>query len=212
MANRSGEAANRNSVANRLSLRGEGGLYRREMPGGGEVFTGPTASRALRALGARAFTMDRSIFVSEDFDANRKAEDAALYAHEQHHQLNSGGAGAARSFHDAEELAARAIERMVLHRSEEGEEFGTVLRDVQAARVQRESDVVALAGKKSGGGSQSGEQNSKTEDEAARAFAALLQQGRDERSLLREFADEIVDQVMKQRQVGKLNGRSVGFL
>jgi hypothetical protein len=213
MAKRSGEGANRSTAA-RLSLRGEGGLYRKEMAGGGEVFSGPTATRALRAVGARAFTMDNNIFVSEDFDANRKAEDAALYAHEQHHQLNSGGEGAARSFHDAEELAARAIERMVLHRASEGEDFGTVLRDVQSARIQREADVVHLSGKGSGssGPTGSGSQSTQREDEAAKAFAALLQQGRDERSILMEFADEIVHTLVESRLVGRMNGKSVGFI
>ena len=59
-------------------------LRRVAMPDGGEVYRGDIATRALESLGARAFTVDRTIVVGEDFDPY-DAEDAALYAHEMYH-------------------------------------------------------------------------------------------------------------------------------
>ncbi|MFN7146937.1 MAG: DUF4157 domain-containing protein, partial [Myxococcota bacterium] len=106
-------------TADRLAARAErNGLKRSAMPGGGEVFTGEVASRALKSLGARAMTVDKSIIVSEDFDPS-KPEDQALFAHEQFHVDHSGGAGT-HEHRDAEEVAARAVERMVLHRARAG--------------------------------------------------------------------------------------------
>jgi len=178
------------------------------MPGGGEVYSGPTATRALRSLGARAFTMDSTIFVAEDFDPGA-AEDQALYAHERHHQLNSGGDGAAQSYYDAEELSARAIERMVLHRSAEGEDFGSILRDVNANKVQRESDVPihrAMA-KSVGGGGGGG-----APDPAAEAYKALIQHGRSHTDIVRMLSAEIIDQMHKQSSDQRMQGGSVGFV
>lgn len=93
-------------------------LQRRTMPGGGEVYSGPLASRALKALGARAMTVDRSIIVGHDFDPS-KPESQALYAHEQVHMEGSGGHGSHEAA-DAEEMAARSVERMVLQRAMTG--------------------------------------------------------------------------------------------
>jgi len=107
------------SITDRLLARSKRApLSRRSMPGGGEVFEGPLASRALKALGARAMTVDSSIVVGEGFDPSRP-ESQALYAHEQVHQQGSGGAGShvARA---PEEVVARRAERMVLHRAAEG--------------------------------------------------------------------------------------------
>ena len=109
-------------TANRLVGRLDSSqLSRVGMPGGGEVFRGPVASRALKAVGARAMTLDRSIVVSDDFDPNRP-EDQALYAHEQFHAEHGDGhgGGGGSNFRDAEEVAARAVERMVLQRDMTG--------------------------------------------------------------------------------------------
>ena len=66
-------------------------------------------------------TLDKDIFVAEDFDESRP-EDQALYAHERHHQMEHGRVDAgAHSY--AEEKAAQAIERMVLHRSKKRRQF-----------------------------------------------------------------------------------------
>lgn len=194
------------SVVSRLAQRNQGGLYRRQLPGGGEVYTGPTATRALRSIGARAFTMDKSIFVAEDFDAD-DPQDQALYAHERHHQLNSGGDGAAQSYYDAEELAARAIERMVLHRSASGEDFGSILRDVDANTMRSESDVIHRNADVSKGVAKGG-----PEDAAEAAYAALLQQGMTHEGIVRMLANGIVEQVTQQAEQQAMQGGSVGFL
>ena len=94
-------------------------LTRRGMDDGGEVYTGRLASRALRAVGARAMTVNRSIIVDTTFDTSR-IEDRALYAHEKVHLEHSGGE-AGHQVRDAEEIAARAAEAMVFHRSEKSE-------------------------------------------------------------------------------------------
>jgi hypothetical protein len=173
-------------LARRLFSRAEsGGIYRRSGPGGGEVFAGPTVQRALKAIGARAMTMDDSIFVAEDFDASRP-EDQALYAHERHHQLEGSGAGGLTGAHsDAEEQAARSIERMVLHRSQAGEDFGSILRDVEA------NGEAAAEAPSSGKTGQKMRQDG-AEDEARAALAALLASGRTEDDLARELARDVL--------------------
>jgi hypothetical protein len=197
-----------NSVVSRLADRDSAGLVRRQMPGGGEVFTGPTAGRALRALGARAFTMDSKIFVAEDFDPS-KPEDQALYAHERHHQLESGGDGAAQTYHDAEERASRAIERMVLHRAASGEDFETILREVESRAFRTESDVARHVAR-----SEALESGSPSHamDPAEAALAALLSTGRSEESIIAELAEEIVNSLVAQGALASLQGRSVGFI
>jgi hypothetical protein len=207
------------NVVSRLAERHQGGLYRRELPGGGEVYTGPTATRALRSIGARAFTMDNTIFVAEDFDAS-STDDQALYAHERHHQLNSGGDGAAASYHDAEELAARAIERMVLHRAEQGEDFGSIMRDVNANRATRAGDIAAQrsaapgaqsrGSASSGGGSNASQ--SASEDAAAAAYSALLAQGRDHLSIVNELANHVVESLGGQASSNNMHGGSTGVV
>ncbi len=107
-------------LSGRLAARSERpAISRATMPGGGEYFQGPLASRTLKTLGARAMTVDSSIVVGEDFDPGR-AESQALFAHEQVHLESSGGQGA-HFLRDAEEVAARAAESMVLHRAAAGD-------------------------------------------------------------------------------------------
>jgi hypothetical protein len=124
------------SVVDRVSSRLDtNDLTRRTLPGGGVVFQGPAATRALEAVGARAMTLDRQVIVSEDFDPSTP-EDMALFAHEQYHaQYGDGdGGGGGSNWRDAEEVAARAVERMVLHRSAQGgSEAGGGLAGVRGA-------------------------------------------------------------------------------
>lgn len=98
-------------------------LTRISIPGGGEAYTGPGATRALKAMNANAMTVDRSIIVPEDFDSSNP-EHMALYAHEQYHVTEGTGEGGAHHIHDAEEVAARSVQRMVLHRMTGGTEGG----------------------------------------------------------------------------------------
>ena len=95
------------STTDRLMAR-NAGLSRKTMADGGEVFQGALASRALKAVGARAMTMDGNIFVNEGFGGT--PEDQALYAHEKVHEEGSGGHdhGDHNRGNDPEEMAARA--------------------------------------------------------------------------------------------------------
>lgn len=124
------EKGGKPSLSQRLSGRAAG-LARKSMPDGGEVYSGALASKALKSVGARAMTMDGSIFVNEGFGSS--AEDKALYAHETVHKQGSGGAdkGDHNHGHDPEEVAARAVERMVLHKSRAGEDFGETLAKIR---------------------------------------------------------------------------------
>jgi len=137
------------SITSRLLSRTDPGLSRRRMTDGGEVYTGTLARRALRALGARAFTMGGTIFVDPGFDAS-KPEGAALYAHERHHQGESGGEGGNRAGqHDKEEKEALAIEEMVFHRIQSGEDIGDILHDVTtgaAANVAKGGEQAKTGG------------------------------------------------------------------
>lgn len=122
----SGEDSSGGSLISRLASRAERAeLSRVSVPGGGTAMTGDLASRALKTIGARAMTIDRTIIVAEDFDPS-KPEDQALFAHEQYHAMHGDGAGggAHDNFRDAEEIAARAAEAMVFHRSAGGYEGG----------------------------------------------------------------------------------------
>jgi len=113
-------------ITNRLASRMDrGSLSRSSVAGGGEVFSGDVATRALRALGARAMTLDRSIIVDDDFDMSRP-EDAALYAHEQYHAEHGDGhgGGGGENFRDAEEIAARAAEAIAYRQAKGGVETG----------------------------------------------------------------------------------------
>ncbi len=102
-------------TSNRIAGRLDNQLSRRAVESGGEVFSGRLASRALRAVGARAMTVNRAIVVDNEFNINRP-EDQALLAHEQYHLEHSGGE-AGHTLNDAEEVAARAVEAMVFHRA-----------------------------------------------------------------------------------------------
>jgi hypothetical protein len=168
------------ALSRRLMSRAEGGVYRRAAPDGGEVVTGPLVRQALRTLGARAMTMDHTIFVDEDFDL-ANPEDQALYAHERHHQLESGGTDD-HGRHDAEEMAARTIERMVLHRSASGEDFSSILRDVE----EHGEDIQPSSGGRDASGKTAHQDGG--EDEALAAFQALLATGKTHEDVARELA------------------------
>ena len=181
-----------NSLTDRIMARSGPGLHRRTMPDGGEVVTGPTARRALRALRARAFTMDHTIFVDDTFDIS-KPEDAALYAHERHHQMESGGHDDGHSGHDAEEVAARAIERMVLHRSKAGDNITDILRAVDAGEVKD-----PLEGIDEGG----------TDDEAGRAVRHLLKSGKSMDEIVKMLTAYVIESMSLQAESG--HARSPG--
>jgi hypothetical protein len=121
----------REDLTDRLMSRA-GGLSRRNF-GGIDVFSGDLGDRALEALNARAFTMDRQIFVARGFDPERNAEDASLLTHEDEHRRRSGGEGGGSAGHsDAEEQDARGVEAMTLHMMESGASLEEVIREVRS--------------------------------------------------------------------------------
>jgi hypothetical protein len=171
------------TTADRLASRAERpgrGLSRQAMPGGGEVFSGDLASRALKTLGARAMTVDNSIIVSDEFDPGRP-EDQALFAHEQFHQENSGGAGT-HEHRDGEEIAARAVERMVLHRARAG-----------GAESHEANLAVPSTGAvgKEGSGSQMRE-NQEADSAAQSGYEALVRLGMDHLLVVDRLAQEVI--------------------
>lgn len=184
------------SLTNRLMARG-GGLHRRSMPDGGEVYSGPVAQRALRTLGARAMTMDKSILVDDDFDPN-KPEDAALYAHEKHHQDESGGKDDGHGARDQEEIEARQIERMVLHRSTAGEDLGSIMRDMKSGGGKK--------GKGKGKGRDDGEEFQAMGNVAMSgganmdpmdAYHDMIAEGKNHMIIVRELKDYVVGTLMR---------------
>ena len=175
-------AKDRAATVDRLASRAaRPGLSRRSMPGGGEVFTGDLAANTLDALGARAMTVDKSIIVSDDFDPS-KPEDQALFAHEQYHLENSGGEGH-NDGHDGEEVAARQVERMVLHRSRTG-----------GAEMHEASHTSSPGGAVRGSGGAAHERPGSTESagDAARGYAAMLAQGLSHSEIVNRIAREAV--------------------
>jgi hypothetical protein len=166
---------------------------RRTMSDGGEVYSGPLARRALRALGARAMTMDHTILVDDDFDESNP-EDQALYAHERFHQMESGGADHSDDLHDAEEMGAQAVERMVLHRAHAGEDFGDIMRDVKSGGGTVNSPETSNSHIPASGGP--AEQLS-TEQ---KAYMALRKQGKSHHMIVDELARHVVKSMAKQEE------------
>ena len=185
------------SAIQRLARLNEGGVRRRTMVDGGKVFSGPTATRALRALGARAMTLDEDIFVAEDFDEN-SAEDQALYAHERHHQMEHGRVDAgAHSY--AEEKAAQAIESMVLHRSRKGDSFGSIMRDVNSGKVHR--DAQSSTGSSGG----SGNASAKTSDPLEQTVMTLMNSGKSYDDIVTMLSEHVVEALENSQRIGAIN-------
>lgn len=176
------------SVVSRLAARtSRAPLSRRAMPGGGEVWEGPLASRALKALGARAMTVDSNIIVGDDFDPSTP-ESQALYAHEQFHQQTSGGAGSHHG-HDAEEQAARAVESMVLHRAASGgTEAGAALAGADVQDLPTAPDSAASPGEGD---------NERIPDPSA-GYQALQGQGLTHEDIIDKLASACVDVMDEQ--------------
>ena len=161
------------------------GLKKRTLPGGGTVWQGPLATEALESLDARAMTLDQSIIVSEDFDPSR-AEDQALYAHEQFHVEQGDHGGGAHHIHSAEEIAARAVEGMVLHRA--AQEGG--------------------GGEASGGEDGPGDGPKKTlEPNPMGGFSALLKEGFDHQGAIDELARYVVDELGNAESLGNARNK-----
>ncbi|MBA2321859.1 MAG: DUF4157 domain-containing protein [Deltaproteobacteria bacterium] len=176
------------NLTDRLLSRNTGaGLSRRAMPDGGEVLAGPLARRALRAVGARAMTMDHSVLVDDTFDVSR-SEDLALYAHERHH-LQEGAGHEIHSASTTEEAAARSVERMVLHRREAGEDVSAILADAAAGRVTAAART-ALAGVPDNNGGAA----------PWAGYMAMRSEGLGHHQIVRELADSVLKEHKKAQE------------
>jgi hypothetical protein len=176
------------SVTSRLMSRSSRApLQRRTMPGGGEVWEGPLATRALQALGARAMTVDSSIIVGDDFDPSAP-ESQALYAHERYHQEVSGGEGSHQGL-DAEEHAARTVERMVLHRAASGgTEAGGALSGAAVRDLPTSPDS----------GAEPGQGEAERAPDPAKGYEALMAQGLSHEEIVDRLASACVGNLDSQ--------------
>jgi hypothetical protein len=187
-------------------------LSRQSMNDGGEVFRGELATRALEALGARAMTVDETIIVGDDFDASR-AEDQALYAHEQYHVEHGDGhgGGAEDNFRDAEEIAARAAESIALHRAIAG---GTEAGYSQSAG-HRGGDHREGGGDGAAGAGEAGATSDQTAGEptAESGYQALLAQGFGHGDLLQQLAQRVLNTLDEMDRVKQdRHGDKKGFI
>ncbi|MCB9763995.1 MAG: DUF4157 domain-containing protein [Alphaproteobacteria bacterium] len=168
-------------------------LRRVSIPGGGEAYTGPAASRALQALGGRAMTVDRTIIVGEDFDPTNP-EHMSLYAHEQYHVQEGTGEGGAHHIHDAEEVAARAVQRMVLHRMEGGYDGGYM--PAAGGGAARPMDAPDQGGRGVGnfnrGGEDKPEAVANEEPDPSRGYQALRAQGMSHEDIVYKLANDVM--------------------
>jgi len=194
-------AEDRNSpgegTAKRLSRRlDRAELTRQAMPGGGEVFRGKLASRALDALGARAMTMDQTIIVADDFNASRP-EDQALYAHEQYHVEHGDGhgGGGGSNYRDAEEIAARAAEAMVFHRAMDGG-YEAGFRPGSNGAAPKPGNAEA-GGRSLGAGTESDPQGNEDPD-AGRGYVALAGQGYSHQDIVVLLGQKVVTAIQEQ--------------
>ena len=190
-------------------------LRRVAMPDGGEVYRGAVANRALDALGARAFTVDRTIIVGDDFDPYR-IEDAALYAHEMYHveQGDGLGGGGGENFRDAEEVAARAVESLVIQRSMAG---GVEAGYAAGAGARKGGIQSGEAGAGLGVGAK--DANTKSEDasdadaDAELGYAALIAQGMSHQEIVLEMAQRVLRAMDEQAEWKHIRqGHNKGFI
>jgi hypothetical protein len=169
-------------------------LTRRGMDDGGEVFSGRLASRALRSVGARAMTVSRSIIVDTTFDTS-KVEDRALYAHEKVHLEHSGGE-AGHQVRDAEEIAARAAEAMVFHRSAQSEGGAEIGSSQGSASASSAATVGAQA---NDDGNAKGKRDPSPED----GYRALIALGNSHQDVVEILARKVAAAMQESGQAGR---------
>ncbi len=173
-------------LSDRLMSRSQG-LARRQMPGGGEAYSGPLANQALGALGARAMTMDKSVFVQDGFNA-QNPDDLALWAHESHHQNESGGSDN-HSEYDAEEQAARARERLVLHQAGAGQNPDDILSGLGGANPRNAKDADDIFAAESGNAST----DASGGPEPMEAYRNMMKDGMSHSSVVRMLAEQVME-------------------
>lgn len=195
------------ATVSRLARRADMGLQKKDAPDGGEVYTGELAAKALRSVGARAMTFDNSIIVDEGFDFD-KAEDAALYAHERVHEEGSGGT-TENTGRDSEEIAARAVERMVLHRSKAGEGLGDIMRDAKAAGGA--ATIARTAAPASSGSSTVGGTPATDVDPAKAALEALLGSGKSHDQIVKDLTHWVLQQLRMGEDLARFRSPPTKF-
>lgn len=177
-------------------------LNKVSIPGGGEAYSGPVASQALKALGAEAMTVDKTVIVSEDFDPGNP-EHMALYAHEQYHVQQGTGEGGAHHIHEAEEVAARAVQRMVFHRMAGGYEGGFQPgANVGAARPDQGADQGGRGAASFGEGGDRKPQTSGRKPDPNRGYQALLAQGLDHGDVVAKLANDALRSIDQRKEQG----------
>jgi hypothetical protein len=171
-------------------------LRHQTMSSGQGVFRGELATRALEAVGARAMTLDRSVLVGDSFDPSR-AEDQALYAHERYHAEHGDGdgGGAGNNFRDAEEIAARAVERLSLHNATAGghEIGGSSHAGGSGAQSDRHQAVTEQA-EKAMAPSETAET---TAPEPSTGYKALRSQGLSHEQVVQQLAQEVLRSIQE---------------
>ena len=171
-----------------------------------EVFTGDLADEALGALGARAMTVENEIIVNSQFNPNQ-ADDQALLAHEMLHQEYSGGV-AGSSMHDAEEVAARAVESMVFHRAKNGES-NPIPR--KASELLREKDEQQADQSSSAQGD--AENPESTRPTAEKGVQILKERGYTHEMIVQHLMFKVVDELERKNMENIDRGGHIkGFL
>lgn len=201
-----------NSTVERLARRADMGLQKKDAPDGGEVYSGELARKALRAVGARAMTLDHNIIVDDGFDFD-KAEDAALYAHEQVHMEGSGGADMHVSAKDSEETAARAVESMVLHRARSGESVAGIMREAKevGGTAMLAADAGAAAPARATGAAGTGGTPQSEVDPAKSALQALLATGKTQEQVVKDLTRWVLEQVRAGEEVARFRSSPTRF-
>jgi hypothetical protein len=187
-------------------------LSRVTMPGGGEVYRGEIATRALDSLGARAMTLDSTIVVGDDFDPSN-VEDQALFAHEMYHVEHGDGhgGGGGDNFADAEETAARAAEAMVLHRSAAG---GAEAGYTQGGGGGHGHPHSGNHGGRVGAGSENANQIPDGEDDpdSSRGYGSLVGQGMSHDDVVDHLARKVLTTFDERDEVKRIRrGDNKGF-
>lgn len=188
-------------------------LQRVAMPDGGEVYRGEIATRALDSLGARAFTVDRTIIVGDDFDPY-DAEDAALYAHEMYHVEAGDGAGGGggENFRDAEEVAARAVESLVLQRAAAGgiEAGYAAGAGARKGGLQAGEEGAGIGAKGKDPNTKSDAENKDPSPESG--YGALLAQGMSHPEIVEHLSRRVLQMIDEQSELkNSREGNNKGF-
>jgi hypothetical protein len=139
-----------------------------------DVYRGPLADKALRAVGARAMTLDGEIIVNSSFDLSNR-DDQALYAHEMYHQEHSGGI-AGTKVRDAEEIAARSVEAMVYHRSSGGR-ADAIPDNIKDLFQEAEQSATPITNSADNNKTSTGNKEKSEMPSANQGYAALRKQG-----------------------------------